>query len=163
MVPQMKAQVFNIWNSRYNCNQIGLYEVLKNRMLALFFFFFLLFGACLLQILSSCNFSHEQVCFQQQLFTYNCVGISENCGTLYTAGGLEPASGAWLGWSVCSVLWIMQLGLKQNVFQTFISIRERRMIKGQKSHFHQDPWIQFFNPFPSVIQCSGISLGINSE
>jgi len=45
----------------------------------------------------SCNFSHEQVCFQLQLFPYSRVGFSENCDTLCTAEGLKPAPGALLG------------------------------------------------------------------
>lgn len=110
----------------------------------------------------SCNFFHEQVCFQQQLFSYSRVGFSESCDMLCTAEGLEPAPGALLGWSVCvpSCGYHNRHQNKNDVFSTSsLALGKSMWWKDRNSsRFHQGPQKQFPYPFSSkhVIQRSGI-------
>lgn len=99
MIPLMETPVFSIWNSRYYCDQIGLFEVLNNRMLG---FWVVLFGARLWQILLCLVTSLiSRFVFSSSSSLTVMLAFSENCDMLCTAEGLKPAPGALLGWTVC--------------------------------------------------------------
>lgn len=94
MVPLMEAGVFSIWNSRYNCDHVGLSEVLNNRMLG---FWVVLFGACpwwiLLCLVTSLT---SRFVFSSSFSLAAALAFQR---TVTRCAQLQPAPGAPLGWS----------------------------------------------------------------
>lgn len=107
----------------------------------------------------SCNFSHKQVCFQQQLLTYSSVGFSER--TVTCCAQLKVSS-LHLGHCWCEVC-VFRLvdniiGIKTKMMcflSLFLELGKSMWWKDRNSsHFHQGSPMQVLYPFASkhVIQ-----------
>lgn len=167
MVPLMEAPVFSIWNSRYNCDQIGLFEVLNNRMLG---FWVVLFGACLWQIL---------LCLVTSLISRFVFSSSSSLTVMLAFRELWHAVHSWRSqtctWGpagvkcvcvFCLVAKVIGIKTKMACFPNLCKHLGKVWWKNRNSsQFLQGSQVQHLYPFSHkhVIQCSDTTLWTSSE